>query len=107
MPEEINASKGSLSDSDSASNSTIRDLEDFIDSSFFNVNGDVAPNFAQVSGTSTPFQQQDDDTIYLSIYLSSNTAKPLRMRIISWGQQNIHVANPKKKLIIINYLKLR
>jgi hypothetical protein len=66
MPEEINASKGSLSDSDTApsaaSNSTIRDLEDFIDSSFFNVNGDVAPNFAQVSGTSTPFQQQDDDT---------------------------------------------
>jgi hypothetical protein len=75
--------------------------------SLINVNGDVAPNFAQVSGTSTPFQQQDDDTIYLSIYLSSNTAKPLRMRIISWGQQNIHVANPKKKLIIINYLKLR
>jgi hypothetical protein len=36
VPEEINASKGSLSDSDSASNSTIRDLEDFIDSSFFN-----------------------------------------------------------------------
>jgi hypothetical protein len=34
-------------------------------------------------------------------------SKPLRMRIISWGQQNIHVANPKKKLIIINYLKLR
>ena len=62
MPEEINASKGSLSDSDTApsaaSNSTIRDLA----SSFFNVNGDVAPNFAQVSGTSTPFQQEDDDT---------------------------------------------
>jgi hypothetical protein len=66
MPEEINASKGSLSNSDTApsaaSNSTISDLEDFIDSSFFNVNGAVAPNFAQVSGTSTPLQQQDDDT---------------------------------------------
>ena len=42
--------------------------------------------------------------IYLSIFQYS---KPLRMRIISWGQQNIHVTNPKKKLIIINYLKLR
>jgi hypothetical protein len=38
-----------------------------------------------------------------NIYLP--VQQPLSMRIISWGQQNIHVANPKKKLIIINYLK--
>jgi hypothetical protein len=49
-------------------------------------------------------KQPNFTVIDLSIFQYS---KPLRMRIISWGQQNIHVANPKKKLIIINYLKLR
>jgi hypothetical protein len=51
-----------------------------------------------------PSKEQTMLAIYLSIFQYS---KPLRMRIISWGQQNIHVANPKKKLIIINYLKLK
>jgi hypothetical protein len=33
-----------------------------MDNSFFNVTGNVTSNFAPVGGTSTPFQQQDDDT---------------------------------------------
>ncbi len=67
MPEDINASKGSSSDADTAPsaayNSTIKDLEDFIDNSFFNMTGNVTPNFDTVSSeTSTSFQQQDDNT---------------------------------------------
>ena len=77
MPEEINASKGLFSDSDmvpsAACNSTIRDLEDFINNSFFNVTGNVTPNFVQVSGTSTPFQQQDTSDSFELQFFSFKT----------------------------------
>jgi hypothetical protein len=43
--------------------------------------------------------------IYLSIYLPIQQTPQNEDYYL--GQQNIHVANPKKKLIIINYLKLR
>jgi hypothetical protein len=64
----------------------------------------VSKLYSFVSNYKNYYIQLGVSFLYLSIFQYS---KPLRMRIISWGQQNIHVANPKKKLIIINYLKLR